>query len=332
MPWKTRGGRAYYYESEREGDRVRSRYIGSGETAPLSISQSEVIERDLPQAGGYDRKAKCDKAERFSARIDRACRLLTVTAEAILEADGYHRHHRGPWRRRRTMSVETLPAKSGQPASELAERYQGGEAEAREEIRAFIDKAEAGDRQAAAQVAKMIQAIPRPADIIAPDIAKVVEERLIRRSYGKDAHASMEAVRYRLASLRQELAGPSPSAVERLLAERAALCWLDCYFADYLAIESKDQSFRQADYNARERDRAHRRQPSSSAGFGEEAADRRPTGQPRRWPSIGREGRGPADRITGVSATSLCNGPGGWGGFYALQENSSRGPSRVTPA
>ncbi len=84
------------------------------------------------------------------------------------------------------MSVETLPAKSGQPASELAERYQGGEAEAREEIRAFIDKAQAGDRQAAAHVAEMIQAIPRLADMIAPDIAKVVEERLIRRSYGKD--------------------------------------------------------------------------------------------------------------------------------------------------
>ena len=88
------------------------------------------------------------------------------------------------------MSVETLPANSGQPASELAERYQGGEAEAWEEIRAFIDKAQAGDRQAAAHVAEMIQAIPRLADMIAPDIAKVVEERLIRRSYGKDLRSS----------------------------------------------------------------------------------------------------------------------------------------------
>ncbi len=88
MPWKTRGGRAYFYESEREGDRVRSRYVGSGETASL-IAQLEVIEREQRKLEAIDRKAKREKAERFSARIERACRLLTVTAEAILEADGY---------------------------------------------------------------------------------------------------------------------------------------------------------------------------------------------------------------------------------------------------
>ncbi len=44
MAWEKRNGRSYYYRIEREGKRVRSVYIGSGETARL-IAQFDQIER-----------------------------------------------------------------------------------------------------------------------------------------------------------------------------------------------------------------------------------------------------------------------------------------------
>jgi hypothetical protein len=37
MPWKTRKGSRYYYRSTRDGDRVRTEYVGSGPAAELAF-------------------------------------------------------------------------------------------------------------------------------------------------------------------------------------------------------------------------------------------------------------------------------------------------------
>jgi hypothetical protein len=56
--------------------------------------------------------------------------------------------------------------------------------------------------------------------------------------------------------LRAELLGPAPTAVERLLAERVAIGWLEVHTAEYrLAVA--DAEFRQ--YWHRQVDHAHRR-------------------------------------------------------------------------
>jgi hypothetical protein len=41
MAWETRGGREYYYESERVGGRVVKRYVGPGQVAILIDSMNE---------------------------------------------------------------------------------------------------------------------------------------------------------------------------------------------------------------------------------------------------------------------------------------------------
>ena len=72
-------------------------------------------------------------------------------------------------------------------------------------------------------------------------------------------HASPDFSRH----LREELAGPNTSAVQRLLAERAALWRFDCYLADTLDIQSSGGTIGQAELSLRRRDHADRRNVSA---------------------------------------------------------------------
>ncbi|WP_439624847.1 hypothetical protein [Gemmata sp.] len=47
--------------------------------------------------------------------------------------------------------------------------------------------------------------------------------------------------------------------MERLLVERVAACWLQVQDADIRAAQATNASFRQADYNQRRMDAAHKR-------------------------------------------------------------------------
>lgn len=89
MGWKTRGGRAYFYQSAREGGRVVSPYVDSGEPANL-MSKLHRIERERRETQGHDRRAKRERAERLAKRIAKACRTLILAVVAIIEDSGYH--------------------------------------------------------------------------------------------------------------------------------------------------------------------------------------------------------------------------------------------------
>jgi hypothetical protein len=95
-----RNGRPYYYRSERQGGRVVSCYVTSGENALLFAE----IDR-------HDRQVEADNAEidrqevKEADDLERALDELTERAQALaavaLKAAGYHQHHRGEWRKRR---------------------------------------------------------------------------------------------------------------------------------------------------------------------------------------------------------------------------------------
>jgi hypothetical protein len=76
-----------------------------------------------------------------------------------------------------------------------------------------------------------------------------------------DGPFKFEAIVARLEQLRTELAGPAPSPVERLLAERAASCWLGVARAEhYLASAGVHDEHAQ-----RSLDRANKRYLSTLA-------------------------------------------------------------------
>lgn len=93
------------------------------------------------------------------------------------------------------------------------------------------------------------------------DPAREAEDRLVEAWSGKNLVAQ-EALRRRVAQVRAELAGPDPTPIERLLAERAALCWLGVYRLEALAAPA-DPTKRRAVFLQKQLDGAHRRFLSS---------------------------------------------------------------------
>jgi hypothetical protein len=100
VAWEERGGRRYYYQSERgEDGRVVKKYIGAGPIAETIAHADETIQR----ARRERRERELEELERVQAlaapvlEIDEAAGIL---ARAVLVAGGYHRH-KGEWRLRR---------------------------------------------------------------------------------------------------------------------------------------------------------------------------------------------------------------------------------------
>jgi hypothetical protein len=88
--------------------------------------------------------------------------------------------------------------------------------------------------------------------------AKWLEGDLTRQVAGNDL-AVFEATERKLAEVRDELAGPNPTAIERLLAERAAICWFLVHRYESVYANAKDLTIRQGEYHQRRIDRAHKR-------------------------------------------------------------------------
>ena len=91
------------------------------------------------------------------------------------------------------------------------------------------------------------------------DPAARVIAGLIDRLAGTDLFRR-EAVARRLAQVRADFEGENPSPAVRLLAERAAVCWLVAYEADLTCEDAAGGADeRVLEYYERRRDRAHRR-------------------------------------------------------------------------
>ncbi|MFO0888005.1 MAG: hypothetical protein U0790_02540 [Isosphaeraceae bacterium] len=69
----------------------------------------------------------------------------------------------------------------------------------------------------------------------------------------------MEAVQRKIDQTRTELEGPNPTPIERLLAERAALCWQIANWYENNFVNAEGLTITQADCLQRRIDRAHRR-------------------------------------------------------------------------
>ena len=101
MSWEQRNGRGLYYtSSHRENGRTVREYYGKGELGQLAADidalavQTRLVERE-DRADERDRIAAIeDPLVEFDRAVD-----LAVSGELLVA--GYHRHDRGPWRRRR---------------------------------------------------------------------------------------------------------------------------------------------------------------------------------------------------------------------------------------
>jgi hypothetical protein len=101
MAWETRkrGGR-YYTRSRKVGGRVIREYIGSGLMGELAAAEDGAQRTQRGVAAEVRRAEQERLAELDAASIAFDAALETLT-RAVLMTAGYHRHHRGPWRKRR---------------------------------------------------------------------------------------------------------------------------------------------------------------------------------------------------------------------------------------
>lgn len=99
MGWENRKGKLYYYRKKREGSRVRSIYVGSGETAHL-ISELEAMRHEETEMKRLHQRNLREIDEQADNLIERHGEAAEVLLTAALLAAGFHTHHR-QWRRKR---------------------------------------------------------------------------------------------------------------------------------------------------------------------------------------------------------------------------------------
>ena len=127
-----------------------------------------------------------------------------------------------------------------------------------DELRAFLKRAQAGDPATLPALRQLLQD-PKVIDMCGGDLAAQAEGALIEKAAGKNL-AFTEAIVRKLELLRAEVAGPDPTPVERLLAERVAAGWLQVHYYEALLTQKEpDLSLAQGEYHHRRLDRAHRR-------------------------------------------------------------------------
>lgn len=95
-----RGNADHYYRSVRVGKKVKRIYVGCGETAHLAaaIDAHRRLRRQMEREERVNERRNWETA---SVLLDELIAVSDILTEATLLTAGYHRHHQGPWRRRR---------------------------------------------------------------------------------------------------------------------------------------------------------------------------------------------------------------------------------------
>ena len=97
MSWETRRGRRYYYSARREGGKVVKTYAPPL-IADLAAAVDAVARQRRADAAAAHR-AERERIAALAAAIAPLDELADALAAAALLAAGFHRHHRGEWRK-----------------------------------------------------------------------------------------------------------------------------------------------------------------------------------------------------------------------------------------
>jgi hypothetical protein len=90
----------YYTRSHRVNGRIVRTYLGSGEIAQ-AMAESDRIARDRRNAERAALQAELAEMTNISKILDELDATCKHLVEVYFESQGYHRHHRGAWRKRR---------------------------------------------------------------------------------------------------------------------------------------------------------------------------------------------------------------------------------------
>jgi hypothetical protein len=127
------------------------------------------------------------------------------------------------------------------------------------EFAKFLDRAAKGDESCLPAIRELFdsEAGPRLVEALGAPPGWALAS-LLDLAAGKDLVVREAAMRS-MATVRADLEGPDPTPLERLLAERAAYCWMIVYVHEDASARARDLTIRQAEHLQNKIDRAHRR-------------------------------------------------------------------------
>jgi hypothetical protein len=125
-----------------------------------------------------------------------------------------------------------------------------------EEINKLLLRAQKGDEKTLPVLRELIKQ-PHIMEIFG-NAASHAEKAIIRK-FARDNLAAEEGLRRKMDCLRAELAGPTPSPLERLLAERIAACWLHVNYLEAIFGSQDNPTLNVGMYYQKAIDRAHKR-------------------------------------------------------------------------
>jgi hypothetical protein len=227
MGWETRAGGEFYYRKVRQGRRVRSVYCGAGAVAAYLDWEDRAFREAAKADDREELRALEVEAEERERPIAELSRETDLAIAEFLTIAGFHRHHRGEWRRRRMGDIQAAKDKSAKAPA----RYKPGD------LAALQEKWDRWNLAARAMI---------------KDVRAMCEAE----GMAKDMMVELERIR-------ADLAGPSPSALESLAIDRIIATTLDVWREDYRAATMRDAdpspSFATLLIAAKIRDRAHAR-------------------------------------------------------------------------
>lgn len=196
--------RGYGYETYRDGDRVRRRYIGGGEVA-AALSYLDKIDRERDGEAKRQTRVQIATLDATGAALDAYCGALDSLVSDAMTAAGYHRHKRGNWRKRR--ANQTIMSKTKTLAKIDALPTVASAMKSNRDAVALLDEL---DNEFLDDLA---------------NVRKLAFEGMVQNCSGAD-ELTREAFRRQLDKTARAIAGHNPTPLETQLAQRVALCEL----------------------------------------------------------------------------------------------------------
>ena len=211
------------------------------------------------------------------AAIGTLIELTGLMTRASLAAAGYHRHDRGPWRRRRVNGEPMRGAtegpggagSGGEPCPPLPGGVGDGSGAAVQdrsaatggvgaELRSLIHRAETGDRAVLPALRALLEHNPALWEHCG-DVARVARGLWGDLLAGRNL-LIRESIELQLAAMRDGLASPSDSPLVRLAADALVATWLQLAQADaaLAGLEGKGATTAQLGLMTRRQDQARR--------------------------------------------------------------------------
>jgi hypothetical protein len=125
------------------------------------------------------------------------------------------------------------------------------------ELQKLVERAQRGDEAALPSVRELLK-LPAAVDAFGGDLAREAQRILIGKFSDKNL-LLRESVQRKLELLRAELAGASPTPLERLLVERVVACWLHLHHLEVIYAGKESMSLELGAYYQRSLSAAQKR-------------------------------------------------------------------------